>query len=92
VAAVHSEIFVGCENKRVGEYFSHANKTSIGEPHWDVGVLLDQLHDRLEILGKFEGDDESAAPKKCGKAGCAARSHKVEGLGENSFACGPGRG
>jgi hypothetical protein len=63
VATVNSEILVGSEDDGIGKRFGHANEASIGEAHGNVGVLLDQLHDWLQVLGKCEGDLQSAAAK-----------------------------
>jgi hypothetical protein len=91
VATVNSEILVGREEHGIGQRFSHANEASIGEAHGNVGVLLDQLHDWLHVLGKCEGDLQSAATKKCAEMGGTKLSEKVESLGQNGFARGPRR-
>jgi hypothetical protein len=56
VATVNSEILVGRQDDRVGKRFGHANEASIGEAHGNAGVFLDQLRNRLYVLGKLEGD------------------------------------
>jgi hypothetical protein len=63
VATVSSEILVGSEDDGIGKRFGHANEASIGEAHGNVGVLFDQFHDWLDVLGKCEGDLQSAATK-----------------------------
>jgi len=63
VATVNSEILVGREDDGIVKRFGHANEASIGEAHGNVGILLDQLHDWLHVLGKREGDQQSAAAK-----------------------------
>jgi hypothetical protein len=60
---VDSKILVGRENEGIGKRFGHANQASIGESHWNVGILLDQFHDWLHVLGKREGDEQGAAAK-----------------------------
>lgn len=63
VPTVDSKILVGRENEGIGKHFSHANQASIGESHRNVGILLDQFHDWLHVLGKCEGDEQGAAAK-----------------------------
>jgi hypothetical protein len=63
VATVNSKILVGREDDGIGERFGHANEASIGEAHGNVAILLHQLHDWLHVLGKCEGDQQSAAAK-----------------------------
>ena len=40
VATVSMEILVGRQDEGVGEYFTHAHKTSISEAHGNVAVFL----------------------------------------------------
>jgi hypothetical protein len=63
VATVNSEILVGREDDGIGKRFGHTNEASIGEAHGNAGILLDQLHDWLDVLGKREGDQQSVAAK-----------------------------
>jgi hypothetical protein len=63
VATVNSETLVGREHDGIGKRFGHANEASNGEAHGNVGILLDQLQDWLHVLGKWEGDQQSAAAK-----------------------------
>jgi len=81
VPTVNPEIVVGRQDDGISKRFGHANEASIGEAHWNVGILLDELHDWLDVCGKFEGDGESAPAKQGTEIGCAAASKKVEGLG-----------
>src|SRR6202040_546996 len=64
VATVNSKILVGCQDDGVGKRFGHANETSIGKAHGNVGVFLDQLRNRLYVLGKLEDDDHGTAAKQ----------------------------
>jgi hypothetical protein len=91
VATENSEILVGREDDGIGKRFGHANETSIGEAHGNIGILLEQLHDWLHVLGKFEGDQKSIAPKQCAEIGGTKLSEKVESLGQNGFARRPRR-
>ena len=91
MATVNSEILVGREDDGIGKRFGQANEASIGEAHGNVGVLFDQLHDWLHVLGKCEGDQQSAAAKKCAETGGTRLSEKVESLGQNGFSRGPRR-
>jgi hypothetical protein len=77
VATVNSEILVGRQDDRVGKRFGHANETSIGEAHGNVGVFLDQLRNRLYVLGKLEGDDHGTAAKQLTETRRPALSEKV---------------
>jgi hypothetical protein len=63
VATVNSEILVGREDDGIAKRFSHADEASIGEAHGNVGILLDQLHDWLDVLRECEGGQQSAAVK-----------------------------
>jgi hypothetical protein len=91
VATVNSEVLIGREDDGIGKRFGHAHKASIGKAHGNVGILLDQLHDWLHVLGKCEGDQQSAAAKQCAETGRTRLSEKVESLGQNGFARGPRR-
>ena len=53
---VDSKILVGGENERICKRFGHANQASIGKSHRNVGILLDQFHDWLHVLGKREDE------------------------------------
>jgi hypothetical protein len=63
VATVNAEILVGREDDGIGKRFGHANEASIGEAHRNIGILLNQLHDRYHVFGKREGNQQSAAAK-----------------------------
>jgi hypothetical protein len=63
MATVNSEILLGSEDDGIGKRFGHANEASIGEAYGNVGILLDQLHDCLHVLGKCEGDQQNVAAK-----------------------------
>jgi len=74
VATVNSEILVGGQDEGVGKRFGHANEASVGEAHGNVGVLLDQLRNRLYIPGKLEGENKGTAAKQLTEARRAAPS------------------
>src|SRR5438874_2666140 len=74
------ETLVGRQNDGISKRFGHANQACVGEAHRNVRVLLDQSHNGLHAVGKFEGDQQSTAAKQCAEIGCAASSEKVEGL------------
>jgi len=74
VATVNSEILVGRQDDGVGKRFGHANEASVGEAHGNVGVLLDQLRNRLYIPGKLEGENKGTAAKQLTEARRAALS------------------
>src|SRR5437667_12631846 len=80
MAAVDPEILVSRQNDGISKRFGHANQACVGEAHRNVRVLLDQSHNGLHAVGKFEGDQQSTAAKQCAEIGCAASSEKVEGL------------
>jgi len=78
VSTVDSEIFVGREDDGISKRFGHANEASIGEAHRYVRIFLDQLHDWLYVLGKREGDEQSAAAKQGAEIGSAAFPKKMK--------------
>ncbi len=91
VATVNTEILVGRQDDGVGKRFGHTNEASIGEAHGNIGVFLDQLRNRLYVLGKLEGDDQRTAAKQLTETRHAALSEKVVRLRQSCFACRPRR-
>jgi len=63
MAAVNSEILIGRQDDGISKRFRHANEASIGQTHRNVWILFDQLHNRLDVSGKFEGNQQGLAAK-----------------------------
>ena len=81
MASIETEILVGRQDDGISKRFRHANEASISQTHRNVGILLDQPHNGLDVFGKFEANQQSTAANQCAEIGCATPSKKVEGLG-----------
>jgi len=64
MATINSKILVGRQHYRVCKSLGHANEACIGETHGNIGILLDQLCDRTDILTERKGNNQSDAPEK----------------------------
>lgn len=65
MTAINAEVCIGRQNDGISKSFGHANEASVGEAHRNVGVLLYELQDWLDVAGKVEGDDQGMAAKEC---------------------------
>jgi hypothetical protein len=64
VAAIDAKIRVGREQDWIGIHLGHADKAGIGEAHWNVRILFQQLDDVVEVFGDLKAADERAALEK----------------------------
>ena len=84
MTAVDAEVGVGGENDGISKRFGHAHQARVGEAHWHVGILVQELQHRLELVAEVEARDQGAclsSPRRTSAGGHGSpRSNTVEAL------------
>ncbi len=89
---IDAKVGIRGENHRTTKRFGHADETGIGEAHWHVRILLQEPEYWFDVVVQVETRNQGTAAKQRAEPECSARTEKVEGLGQNRFAGGPGWG
>jgi len=91
VAAVNLEIRVGGEKEGIGQNFSEADQTGVGDAHRDIGELVQEIEDGLEalLMERENPQGRAAAGKAEGRA--ARGRQEVVRLGKSGLTGDPWR-
>jgi hypothetical protein len=81
MAAIDAEVGISGKYKGIGKRLGHTHKACIGEAHGNVGVFLQQLQHRFQVVVQSEIWEHGAALKQSAEHRDSTRAEKMEGFG-----------
>lgn len=91
--AIDGEVGIHGEDTRSAVELGHPDEASVGKRHGQIGVLLDELFERLALSHHLEFDDQKPGADELEEtAGTVGQArNQMKGFREHGFACQEGR-